>query len=130
MICSHTSMFPGQLQHQVPGSDVDVHTSAVEMLSTARRIIHEERFALRFIVFPLFLAGFAMQDPGEVEAALSMLKMIERHSYGGSTESVRRLLERIYEKQNAAILRTGTASSVDLVKEMELSGQKIIIYRL
>ena len=130
MIYSHTSMFPNQLQSQEPGFEANVGSCATEILQAAHTIISQERYELRFIVFPLFMAGFATNDPNEKDLALNMIKIIERHSFGGSTEGVRRLLETVYDKQHTAISRAGTASSVDLIEEMESSGQRLIVYGL
>ena len=130
MIYAHTSMYPNQLREPSPDSDTVVKACATEIIQAAHKILSQERYDLRFIVFPLLMAGFATNDPAEKNLALSLIKMVERHSYGGSTESVRRLLEAIYGKQRAAILQTGDCVSVDWVEEMELSGQRLVIYGL
>jgi hypothetical protein len=67
------------------------------------------------------MAGFATKDPREKEV-LNIMRIIDGQSYGSSTESVRRLLETILEKQRAAIMRAGTASSVGWVEEVEKNG--------
>jgi hypothetical protein len=76
------------------------------------------------------MAGFATKDPAEKEQALELIRVVETHSYGGSTKSVRGLLENIYGKQRDAIVQHGNDASVDWVEEMERSGQRIIMYGL
>ena len=74
------------------------------------------------------LAGFAATEPGQKDIALNMIRAVEQHSFGSSTQSVRKLLEAIYENQRIAILQTGGSALVDWVEEMELRGQPPIIY--
>jgi hypothetical protein len=128
VIYAHTSMFPGQLRDPASDSSIQITTSATEIIQAAHTIVSQPRLDPRFIVFPLFLAGFATVDVGEKDLALSMIRAVEQHSYGGCTQSVRRLLETVYEKQRAALLRTGDSTSVDWVEEMELRGQPPLIY--
>jgi hypothetical protein len=59
-----------------------------------------------------------------------MIKTVDQYSCGISTESVMRLLDTIYKKQRAEILRNGDATSVDWMEEMALSGQRLIIHSL
>jgi hypothetical protein len=121
-------MYPSQLLDPAPESEI--RTCATEIIQVARIITSQERFEQQFIVFPLYMAGLATKDPAEKDAALATLRVVERHSYGKTTESVRELLGHIYEKQRAAIVASGDASSVDWVEEMESSGQRLIMYGL
>jgi len=74
------------------------------------------------------MAGFLTSELGEKEEVLKLMRKIEDHSYGASTESMRRLLEIVIEHQMMAILRTGTANSVDWIEEMETNG--FVVYGL
>ena len=130
MIYAHTSMFPDQLREPSPDSDPVIKACATEIIQAAHLILSQARYELRFIVFPLLMAGFATKDPAEKDLALSFIRTVERHSYGGSTESVRRLLETIYEKQRAATLQIGDCDCVHWMNEMELTGQRLVIYGL
>jgi hypothetical protein len=91
-------------------------------------IFSRQRIDPRFAVFPIFMAGFAASEPAQKDLALNMLRAVEQHSFGSSTQSVRMLLETIYEKQRVGILRTSGSVLVDWVEEMELRGQPPIIY--
>jgi len=62
--------------------------------------------------------------------ALQRDEEVEKHGYGGSTDSARRLLQNIYEKQHIAVMQTGNANSVDWIDEMEQIGNRLIIYGL
>lgn len=96
----------------------------------AQLITSQERVDHEFVVFSLFMAGIASREPQEKDLCLGMIRAVERLSYGRMTGSVRDLLERIYEKQRAAMVGSGDASSVDWVEEMKLGGQRIIMYGL
>lgn len=123
-------MFAGQLNDPSSSFEPEIRLYCREILQAAQMIISQEHFELRFIVFPLFMAGFASKDMSEKELALNLIRIVEQHSYGASTESVRRLLETVLDRQRDAILRTGTANEVDWVEKMELTGQQLIIYGL
>lgn len=123
-------MYPNQLLDPLPDSVVQIMDCVIEIIHVARTITSQERIDQQFIVFPLFMAGFATRDPQEKNLCLGLIRAVERLSYGRTTESVRELLEKIYEKQRAAILASGDASSVDWIEEMDLSGQRLIIYGL
>jgi hypothetical protein len=128
VIYAHTSLFPEQIRDPAPDSIVQIRTCVTEILQAAHTIVSRELIDPRFIVFPLFMAGFAATEPAEKDLALTMIRTAEQHSFGSCTQSVKRLLEIIYEKQRVAILRTGDSSSVDWVEEMEQRGQPPIIY--
>lgn len=128
LIYAHTSLFPGQLRYPAPDSKLHITTCVTEILQAARFVASQEHVDPRFMIFPLFIAGFAASEPAEKDLALTMIRAVEQHSFGGCTQSVRELLEIIYEKQRVAILRTGDSTLVDWVEEIELRGQPPIIY--
>ena len=127
-IYAHSSLFPGQLSNLTPDSKHHIATCVAEILQAAHLVVSNEQVDPRFIVFPLFIAGCAACEPAEKELALNMIRAVEQHSFGGGTQSVRKLLEVVYEKQRVAILNTGDSSLVDWVEEMELRGHPPIIY--
>ena len=55
---------------------------------------------------------------------------VEKREYGGVADTLRRLLQTIYEKQSVAVAQKGHANSVDWVDEMERNGPRLIIYGL
>jgi hypothetical protein len=128
VIYAHTSLFAGQLSHPAPDSETQIRTCVTDILQAAHMIFSKQRIDPRFAVFPIFMAGFAASEPAQKDLALNMLRAVEQHSFGSSTQSVRMLLETIYEKQRAGILRTGGSVLVDWVEELELRGQPPIIY--
>ena len=120
-------MFPGQLSDQQPDY---VEVCISEIIQAGHIILSQERFDMGFILFPLFMAGFATDDDNKKQLALGMIRSIEQHCFGPTTEICRRLLETIYQKQRAVTLEAGDASSVDWVEEIEMSGQGLVLYGL
>jgi hypothetical protein len=123
-------MYPQQMLDLTPELNAEITTFSTEIIQAAHMIVSQQLFDLRFIVFPLFIAGFATQDPNEKDLALRLLRTVERYCCGVSTESARRLLEMIYNKQAAAAHSPGGSGRIDWVEEMGLSGQRLIIYGL
>ncbi|KAL2064833.1 hypothetical protein VTL71DRAFT_3973 [Oculimacula yallundae] len=130
ILYTHTSMYSGQLNDPEPDTETHINACCTEILRAVSIILSKERFDMRFIVLPLFMAGFCTQNPAEKETALRFMVEVEKHGYGGSTDNVRRLLQSIYEKQQIAAMQTGNSNSVDWVDEMDRSGQRLIIYGL
>ncbi|KAH7378960.1 fungal-specific transcription factor domain-containing protein [Cadophora sp. MPI-SDFR-AT-0126] len=130
MLYTHTSMYSGQLHDLEPGTEAQIEACCAEILDAVSTILSKERFDPRYIVFPLFLAGFCTRNLTEKSMALRLIIEVEKNEYGRVTNNVRRLLQTIYEKQSAAVTKTGNADSVDWVDEMERSGQRLIIYGL
>ena len=123
-------MYSGQLNDPEPDTEAQINACCAEILHAASIILSKERFDMRFIVFPLFMAGFCTRNAAEKETALRFMVEVEKHGYGGSTDNVRKLLQTIYEKQHFAVMQTGNSNSVDWIDEMERSGQRLIIYGL
>ncbi|KAH9218950.1 fungal-specific transcription factor domain-containing protein [Leptodontidium sp. 2 PMI_412] len=130
ILYTHTSMYSGQLNDPEPDTEAQINACCAEILHAASIILSKERFDMRFIVFPLFMAGFCTRNAAEKETALRLMVEVEKHGYGGSTDNVRKLLQTIYEKQHFAVMQTGNSNSVDWIDEMERSGQRLIIYGL
>lgn len=126
VIYTHTSMFPEQLNDGMP-DEQQINTCSREIIEAARVVLSEKSYEIRLVVFPLFMAGFATRDRGEKQMALDLLLAVEQQESIGSTESVRILLQKLYEKQRSATMETGNANSVDWIEEVEKSGQRFII---
>ncbi|KAH6694380.1 fungal-specific transcription factor domain-containing protein [Leptodontidium sp. MPI-SDFR-AT-0119] len=130
ILYTYTSMYSGQLHDPEPDTKAQIEVCCAEILYAVNTILSKERFDPRYIVFPLFLAGFCTRNSTEKDTALRFMIKVEKIEYGGATNKVRRLLQTIYGKQSVAIAETGNANSVDWVDEMEQSGQQLIMYGL
>lgn len=122
-------MYPDQLSMSGPETKAQVEICATEILQIAGMIIDRKRFEFRYIVFPVFLAGFASKNTMEKSIAVELIKNLEKTSYGMSTQNTRRLLLSVYQKQQNEVFRTGR-TSVNWKEELELSGEKLIIFGL
>lgn len=105
-----------------------VSSEIITVIQAARIVISQERLDQQVIVFSLSIAGLATKDPREKALAIEMIRTIERHSHSRIIESVRVLVEAMYEKQRVATLASGDPSSMDWVEEVESSGQRLIVY--
>ncbi|KAH7309385.1 fungal-specific transcription factor domain-containing protein [Rhexocercosporidium sp. MPI-PUGE-AT-0058] len=130
ILYTHTSMYSGHLHDLEPDTKAQIEVCCTEILHAVSIILSKERFDPRYIVFPLFLAGFCTWNLTKKDTALSFMTEVEKNEYGGVTNNVQRLLQTIYKKQSVAVAQTGNANSVDWVDEMERSGQRLIIYGL
>ncbi len=123
-------MYPGQLRDPEPGFDLEVRACCTEIFHAVGMAVSREVFDMRFVVFPIFIAGFSTIDPNEKETAMNLMVELEKHGYGGSIKGARKLLQTIYQKQRAAVVQIGDDNSVDWIDEVELSGQRLIMYGL
>jgi hypothetical protein len=120
-------MYSTQLSEPLAESESDIDTYTLEIIQAAQVVLSQERFELRYMIFPLFIAGFASKDVTRKSLALTLLQTIVQLSRCGDTTAVT-LLKIVYEKQAAAVIRTGSAESVDWVGEMEGAGMQLIVY--
>ena len=116
MIYSHTSMYPAQrlstspyleahsmygvTRHFSQNSD-EVAQSAREILNLTREIVNSGHRELRFVVFPLFMAGFASHAQDR-QQTMELMRSMETESIGKNTEATRDLLEAVYRQQDEA----------------------------
>jgi hypothetical protein len=121
IIYSHTSMWATQRLDMSPDYDTEIAVAANQILQLTRRNLNRGNFDSRFLVFPVFMAGFASQDGVQKRTALELIQRMEEVSMGKNTRAVRRLLEAIYNQQNERFMTTGQSLDVDwrelMVKE-------------
>ena len=102
-------MYSGQLHDPEPDTEAQIKACCTEILHI---VLSKERCDLRYIVFPLFLAGFCTRNLTEKDTALGLMVEVEKHEYGGVADNVRRFSQTIYERQSVAVAQTGNANSV------------------
>ena len=130
IIYSHTSMWPLQRLETGPEFDLEIAHAASEILVTAERIVNEGRFESRFIIFPLFMAGFANTDGSQKMMALDLMERMEDMSIGSNTRAVRRALGVIFETQNMLFRNTGTDITVSWMDCMIQQGLGVVNFGL
>ena len=82
------------------------------------------------MVFPLFMAGIATQNPSNSQQILRLLVAFERHSIGKAMVATRHILEIIYEKQKEVAMRGASPLVVDWVDTVAERGLQMIDARL
>jgi hypothetical protein len=121
IIYSHTSMWATQRLETSPDYNTEIAVAANQILQLTRKNLDRGNSNSRFLVFPVFMAGFACQDGMQKRAALELIQSMDEGSMGKNTRAVRRLLEAVYSQQNERFMMTGQSLDVDwrelMVKE-------------
>ena len=92
-------MYPTQRLHHPSHSIHEVSQSAGQILQLGREIVSGGHMERKFIVFPLFMAGFVNRYKAEKEEILGLVMRMEEDSVGRNMIATRQLLEIVYERQ-------------------------------
>ncbi|KAI9759436.1 MAG: hypothetical protein M4579_002350 [Chaenotheca gracillima] len=130
MIYSHTSLWPSQRDDIDTGGDGEMTHSVREILALTGHLVQTGHLELRFIVFPLFMAGFAAASGEEKVLALELITALEQESLGPNTARIRHLLQLVYERQHACLVSLGHARSVDWISIMVEQGLQVVNFGL
>ena len=71
-----------------------------EILRLAREIVSHNHLERKFIVFPLFMAGFVSTTHDERTEVLALMKKMEEDSVGRNAVALRQLLEIVFDRQD------------------------------
>ncbi|ETI29066.1 hypothetical protein G647_01519 [Cladophialophora carrionii CBS 160.54] len=118
IIYSHASMWPGQRLETSPDYDTEIAVASNQILQMTRKALAEDRSDCRYLVFPLFMAGFVATDGAQRMSALDLLRAMEKDSIGRNTTATRKALAAVYEKQNERFMNTGQSLDVDWMEVM------------
>lgn len=130
IIYSYTCMWSTQQLDSPPSPGNEVTQCSSEILALASDIIQRRQFDYRFIVFPTFIAGFAATSSTDKMLALDLINTMEQESIGNNTRATRKLLQAIYEKQNASMALVGHARDVDWIQLMHERHLDVISFGL
>jgi Fungal specific transcription factor domain len=130
IIFSHTSMWPSQRLDTGPEFDTEIGQCVAEILHTAEGVVTSGRLELRFIIFPLFMAGFASADGGQKMTALDMISTMEKKSIGSNTTATRHALQIVYEQQTQRFMHTGHSLDVNWSDIMVEQGLQVVNFGL
>lgn len=130
IIYSHTSMWPSQRLDTGPHYDLEIAHSVSEILRIGDRVISNQQHHLRFIIFPLFMAGVASTDGNEKRFALELMSSMEKESIGSNTTATRHALQIIYEQQNRRFMHTGQSLDVFWSDSMLEHGLQVVNFGL
>jgi len=118
IIYSHASMWPGQRLETSPDYDTEIMVASNQILQMTRKALAEDRSDCRYLVFPVFIAGFVATDGAQRMSALDLLRAMEKNSIGRNTTATRRALAAVFEKQNERFMNTGQSLDVDWMEVM------------
>ncbi|OAG42177.1 hypothetical protein AYO21_03631 [Fonsecaea monophora] len=118
IIYSHTSMWPGQRLDTSPDYNTEIAVASSQILQMTSRALAEDRSYCRYLVFPVFMAGFVATDGAHRMHAVDLLREMEKTSIGRNTMTTRKVLAAVYEKQNERFMNTGQSLDVDWMQVM------------
>ena len=130
LIYSHTSMWPSQRLDTGPDFDMEIAQCVSEVLRIGERLVRNQQFHLRFIVFPLFMAGAASADGNEKMLALELISSMEKESIGSNTTATRHALQIVYDQQTRRFMHTGQSLDVNWNKIMIEQGLQVVSFGL
>ena len=123
-------MWATQQVDTLPDYDNEVARCVLEILALSEGIVHRRQFEYRFIVFPLFMAGFAAVTPNEKRRALEYIRTMDHESVGNNTKATRELLQVLYEKQRDASMGMRRVPNVDWIDVMHERGVQVVNFGL
>jgi Fungal specific transcription factor domain len=130
LIYSHTSMWPSQRLDTGPEFDPEIALCVAEILRIGDRIVSQEQHHLRFVIFPLFMAGVASIDGNEKMLALELISGMEKESIGSNTTATRHALQIVYEQQTQRFMHTGQSLDVNWSDIMLEQGLQVVNFGL
>ena len=130
LIYSHTSMWPSQRLDTGLEYDGEMAECVSEVLRIGERIVSAEQYHLRFIIFPLFMAGVASTDGNEKLLALELIMSMEKESVGRNTTATRHALQIVYEQQTKRFMHTGQSLDVNWSDSMLEQGLQVVNFGL
>lgn len=130
IIYSHTSMWPEQRMYTSPDYASEIAAASQQILQVSRVIVKNNSSNCRFLVFPIFMAGFASDIGSEKMLALDLIHQMESESIGQNTQVARKALEAVYERQNERFMHTGNSLGVDWLQLMMELGLTVVNFGL
>jgi hypothetical protein len=124
-------MWPSQRIETGGGPIVEIERSTSSILKVAEEIVNANRFNLRFIVFPIFMAGIASSSGSQKMLALDLLSSIGNHEgVGRNVITTRHVLQIVYQQQTEGLIKQGHSLDVDWVEIMIEQGLQMVNFGL
>lgn len=123
-------MWPSQRMETGPASDPEITVSTHEILEVAQDIVNAGRLELRFIVFPIFMAGVGSSSGSDKMMALDLMMTMEKEGVGRNTTTTRHVLQIVYERQTQRFMNVGHSLDVDWIDIMVEQGLKVVNFGL
>ncbi|PGH10810.1 hypothetical protein AJ80_07361 [Polytolypa hystricis UAMH7299] len=119
LLYSYTSMWPSQRlgPHSAPGAEIEQRASSILRVG-ADIVINSGRFDLRFIVFPVFMAGVTSSSSQRQQFALDLIAGIERNGgVGRNVGTTRHVLNIVYQRRGEGY---GDVDWMEIMREQGL----------
>jgi hypothetical protein len=123
-------MWPGQCLATERLTDEEIEPHATVILQVAERIVRADRLDMRFIVFPLFMAGIASSSEGQKLMAMKLLSSMEQGGIGRNASTIRQLLQIVYDQQTLHSMMTEAPFDVNWVELMAEYGLDVVNFGL
>ena len=108
----------------------EVSQCASEIIDVVSDTVRRGHFEHGFVVFPLFLAGIATSSAADKMLAHELMRAMEHESVGNNKRATRKLLEAVFEAQNARQMVVGHSLDVDWIQVMTESKLHVINFGL
>lgn len=123
-------MWPGQRMAPGSASDEMIRHHATVILQVAESIVNTGRFDLRFIIFPLFMAGTATSSGDQKMLAMDLISNMEKEGLGRNATTIRQVLQIVYERQTQQFMTVGHPLNVDWAEIMVEQGLQVVNFGL
>ena len=123
-------MWPNQRLDNDPQTTPELSQSIYKILQLADEISSNGFIERKFMIFPLFMAGIANQNPPDQQRTIRLLVAFERQSIGKAMVATRQILEIVYEKQREVMRMGADPLTVDWVDTVAERGLQMIDARL
>lgn len=130
IIYLHTSMWAGQRMDTLPAFDTEIASATTEILQLAQAATASDKDKSQFLVFPLFIAGFASSDGHQATQALQLLRVLEQGALSRTTSTVREALETVHDRQHKQFMHKGHSLDVDWLQIMREQALTVVNFAL
>lgn len=130
IIYSHTSMWFGQHMDMTPDSHTEVAVAVAQILTTAHAAIASDKFNSQFLVFPLFMAGFASIDSYHITQVTQLLQALEQGAIGRHAFTLRKALTTIHDRRHEQRMHRGHSSDLDWVQTLREQASTVVNFAL
>lgn len=127
LIYSYTSMWPGQRRGPFE-EQIEQHASMI--LQVAKSIVNAGRFDLRFIIFPLFMAGASSSSSGQKMVAMDLMLSMEKDGVGRNATATRHVLQLVCQQQTQQLMCEGHTLDIDWAEIMIQQGLQVVNFGL
>lgn len=130
MLFSYTSLWNEQLLGPEGASDEIIAHHANSIFHIAGTIVHSSQFDLRFIIFPLFIAGVSTSSADQKMMAMDLICSMEKQGIGRNATTIRHLLQMVYQAQTEELMTLGHPARVGWSDVMSQQGIQIVNFGL